>query len=43
MNPGHGGGGRAVCELVSITRYHDISCAPKVHIWRLGMEGLQGE
>ena len=43
MNPGHGGGGRAACELVSITRYHDISCAPKVHIWRLGMEGLQGE
>lgn len=43
MNPGHGGGGRAACELVSNTRYHDISCAPTVHIWRLGMEGLQGE
>lgn len=43
VNPGHGGGGRAACEFVSNTRYHDISCAPKVHVWCLGMEGLQGE
>lgn len=43
MGPGQGGGGHAACEIVSNTRCHGISCAPKVHIWSLGMDGLQGK